>query len=33
MPMDDNDIREEMEYLDEVMLDYSTMVKNIGKNG
>ena len=33
MPMDDNDVREEMEYLDEVILDYSTMVKNIGKNG
>lgn len=33
MPMDDNDVREEMEYLDEIMLDYSTMVKNIGRNG
>ena len=31
--MDDNEIREEKEYLDEVMNDYMRMVKNIGQNG
>ena len=33
MPMDDNDVREEMEYIDEVFLDYTTMEKNKSKKG
>ena len=31
--MDDNEIRESLEYLDEVINEYTRMVKNIGKNG